>query len=243
MRDDGQLVLGGDEAHVWTARIEYPLPPRQVARWLPLLSGDETDHLEQLWPGAMRAEYLVTRVLCRTTLSRYATVAPQAWRFLADRDGRPAIDLPRAYRALRFNLSHAGGLVACAVRARGEIGVDVEARGKHIGLAVARRYFSAAEVESLLEIAPERRREQILRLWTLKEAYIKAKGRGLSLPLDSFSIGFAPAGITLAADDDASGNRWQLSLHDHEDSHVLALCVLRRQAGAEIDVRFFPAWN
>ena len=126
---------------------------------------------------------------------------PEAWRFSVTGHGKPILANSPSALVPRFNLAHTAGLVACAFSRDFEVGIDVENRQRTVNLDVARRFFAPAEV-AYLEQAPEDRREDIFLLfWTLKEAYIKARGLGLSLPLEQFAftlgdppqIAFAPA--------------------------------------------------
>jgi 4'-phosphopantetheinyl transferase len=242
-------VLGADrtrlnfgDVHVWRVPIERHPAPAFTTHCLSLLDSEETFRLEQLQAGPLYAEYLVTRALCRTTLSRYAGVPPQAWRFSRNQHGRPEIAVPSLRRPLYFSLSHASGFAACAVARHGDVGVDVESRYRgDVNLSIARRYFSPAEYRSLLTAAPDSRSELFLRLWTLKEAYVKATGLGLRLRLNSFSIEVTASGAFLSPTDaDDSIDSWQLSSHCIDDVFLFAVCV-RRHAGHETRIEFFDA--
>jgi 4'-phosphopantetheinyl transferase len=175
-----------------------------------------------------RHQHRVTRALVRCVLSRYAPVAPEAWRFEAGGHGRPQIGAPASARGLRFNLTHTDGLVACLVARDLDIGVDAEDATRIVEyVPLARRFFSAEEaaaVANAAEGAP--RAERFFRTWTLKEAYLKARGLGLSLPLAAFAIRTSGERISIAfepsIDDDPA--RWQfesLAL----GSHLLAVAV------------------
>jgi len=180
-----------------------------------------------LVPGARR-QYLVARALVRTTLSLYAEVPAAAWRFDANRYGRPAVAAPPVGRAIHFNLSHTEGLVACAVSRAAEIGVDVEHLDRDFDLiALAPTVFAPAEVADVARAPPEIRRDRFFSYWTLKESYIKARGMGLSLALDGFcfELGGAVPRIrfTERCPDDAA--RWRFRQYRPTAWHKLAVAV------------------
>ena len=141
-----------------------------------------------------RREYVFAHGLVRAALSRFAPqVAPAAWRFERSRYGRPFISYPRSAERLHFSLSHTDGFVACAVSSCERVGIDVEAIDRPVShLEIARTFFSAAEHADLISLPPAQQRDRFFDLWTFKEAYAKARGLGLQLPLDEFSIHVAP---------------------------------------------------
>jgi 4'-phosphopantetheinyl transferase len=159
-----------------------------------------------------RVEYLATRALVRRALSSYHPVAPAAWQFRTNAYGRPAIDVSSGPAGeLRFNLANHPTLVVCAIRGGAEIGVDVEplTRGAEI-LAIAHTVFAPAELAALRALPEAAQPDRALALWTLKEAYIKARGMGLSLPLDGFALSFDAPGprISFAPTVDDDSARW-----------------------------------
>lgn len=138
-----------------------------------------------------RRAYVAAHALLRHSLSAVMHSDPAGWRFAAGEFGKPYLADPPPECDVRFNLSHSRSQVAVALALGAEVGVDVEAldRAERLDSGIADTYFAADEAAALHAIGDEtRRREQFLRLWTLKEACIKATGRGLSQPLDAFSI-------------------------------------------------------
>jgi 4'-phosphopantetheinyl transferase len=135
--------------------------------------------------------------------------------------------------------------VACAVIRERDIGIDVEnamRRGRH--LKVAERFFGDAELRVIRALAPDRQQRRFLEFWTLKEAYLKARGSGISLPLRGlqFEIGEGPSPrIRIGFDpalvrDDPAG--WQFSLHHPTEIHTLAVAIRRRE-GRDRVIRLF----
>ncbi|QQZ39510.1 4'-phosphopantetheinyl transferase superfamily protein [Pseudomonas sp. SK3(2021)] len=126
-------------------------------------------------------------------MSLYAPgVAPQQWVFASNAWGKPAIVAPGAPMA--FNLSHTEGLVTLALTLENSVGIDVESRQRTTDTDLAERFFSASEVRYLSSLPTAERASAFISLWTLKEAYIKACGQGLSIPLDSFSFDLTTPG-------------------------------------------------
>jgi 4'-phosphopantetheinyl transferase len=218
------LALAPPDVHLWLVRPERAAGPELEEAYRALLSPDEREQHGRFVLEKRRHEFLVTRALVRTVLSRYGAQPPEAWRFARGEHGRPSLDPPGE---LDFNLSNGPGLVACAV-ARVPVGVDLEPyeRAGTI-LSLAPRVLSGAERRALDAIPQAQRADRALSLWTLKEAYLKARGAGLSLPLQeleftveggSVSASFGP----VLADQPA---RWSFRLLDHA-GHRLALATV-----------------
>src|SRR5690349_629399 len=166
---------------VWFAR-ETLLDDAQVAaRFATLLDADERARRDRMAHESGRRQQLLARALQREVLSNWEpSIAPGEWRFTRGAQGRPELAPPFAATGLNFNVAHTAGLVVVAVGRVARLGVDIEALDKRVSLPVARRYFSAREVSALDALAPEARPRRFLRLWTLKEAYLKAVGEGLA---------------------------------------------------------------
>jgi len=218
------------EAHVWYAWVEQCSAPLLLERYRAMLSADERERLGRYVFDYLRREYLLTRALCRTTLSRYADVDPAEWSFCTNRYGRPEIAGPPGMAGLRFNLSNARSLVACVVTRDADAGIDVE-ESCHAGdlLSIAETVFSPFERAQLLALPQALQRQRFFDLWTLKESYIKARGMGLSLPLQQFSFHLdTPAiGIAFAPEMAQDAARWQFALRHLGPGHTLAVSVER----------------
>jgi len=214
------------EAHVWIVRPDAFRCAAQPTACEAVLSAEERARLERLRGEPNRLLYASAHALVRNALSHYASVPPEAWRFAATRRGRPAIVGPAdAPPGLQFNLSHTPGLAACVVTRGCRCGIDVERTDRRRDpLAVARRVLSAPEYADLERQAPERQRERFLVYWTLKEAYAKACGEGLALPLRRTSFRIDGGRIEVAVDckTDAS---WQLTSLQPDPRHLLAVAI------------------
>jgi 4'-phosphopantetheinyl transferase len=231
--------LDSGEVHVWYAWTNRCNDARSLDYFHSLLTAEEERRLERFAFESLRHEYLLTRALCRTCLSRYADVAPEDWSFRVTQYGRPELSLAET-AGLKFNLSNARTLVACAVASRCEVGVDVEELDRHSdSMTVARRVFTPMELRDLYEIRSRgERRRRFFELWTLKESYIKARGLGMSLPLDEFSFDLSGSDIAISFDRSFGDcpRAWQFHLYRPSERHVMAL-ALRNRRHAECIVR------
>lgn len=168
-----------------------------------------------------RHEHLVTRALCRGVLARYVGCAPRELAFRRNAYGRPELAAPGD---LRFNLTNTVALVACAVTRGRDVGVDAEplARADDI-LDIAETVFTSRERAYLASLDLRARREHAARLWTCKEAYMKARGLGMSLPPETFEVD-PVLDLSSLTPDAANAGRWRLSAAVVED-HMMAICI------------------
>jgi 4'-phosphopantetheinyl transferase len=198
-----------------------------LARWRGMLESDEQARADRFHFAQDREVFIAAHALKRKLLSWAGDSPPADWRFIVGQWGKPQIAPALGQARLHFSLSHTRGLVACAVSLDHEIGLDVEASDRAgDGLDIAGRFFAPAELTLLRAAAPDDRPELFARIWTLKEAYIKATGRGLSdFPLDC--IAFEPSGVKFGAalgDDPA---HWQFAQWKPTSRHLLALALRR----------------
>lgn len=207
--------------------------------YLPLLAPGEHERMGRLVFARDRHRFLLTRALVRTMLSRYAAVAPADWQFIANVHGRPEIlNPPAGVPDLRFNISHTDGLIACAVTIGREIGVDVEHVNRRLTQDVAARYFAPSEVAHLRSLPAEAQDRVFFDYWTMKEAYIKARGLGLALPLGDFAFHFSPDGppaITFEPSLPDDPSTWQFQQDWPTSIHRLGLAI--RRTGDDLPVR------
>jgi 4'-phosphopantetheinyl transferase len=160
------------------------------AEWL---SEEEQRRWQCFARAADRTRYLLSRVMMRSVLAQQLqpSRSPQSLIVVQDHHGKPHLQPP----ALQFNLSHTDGLVVLAVSDTMPVGVDVEQTSREVAaLALAQRYFSTREVKALEALDGTAQRELFFAQWTLKEAWLKAKGTGLRVPLDAFAFELGPTG-------------------------------------------------
>jgi 4'-phosphopantetheinyl transferase len=183
--------LRDDEIHVWRCHLATGGSARP--RLVSYLGDDERRRAERFRFERDRNRYVGGRGALRVILACYLQVAPADLAFRYGKQNKPELAPDGCGRFLGFNLSHSDDLAICAVGWNRNIGVDVEKiRADVRGEDLARRYFSAGELQSLLQLAPDRRAEGFFTCWTRKEAYVKARGDGLNIPLDSFDVTLDP---------------------------------------------------
>lgn len=141
-----------------------------------------------------RNRFVAARGVLRELLGQYLQQAPAALEFSYGRHGKPVLAGKEASSGLCFNLSHSAGLAVYAIAKGRNLGIDTEhVRPASAGDDIAQRYFSTREVNDLRTLPPEERVAGFFHCWTRKEAYLKATGMGLQIPLDSFSVSVLPA--------------------------------------------------
>lgn len=222
-----QPTLEPDEAHVWYVRPESVKDGKLLEAYDRLLTREERERMDRFFSPVDRHDYLVTRALIRATLSRYARIGPERWRFRANQTGRPMIIEPRD-SGISFNISHTRGLVACIVALRPQIGIDVEYwRAMPDLLDLAEKYFAPTEIAALRSAQDEVRLKRFLEYWSLKEAYTKARGLGLSVPLSRFSFGIDGEAVQIFCDSEISDlpQGWQFGLRWLRKRHVVAMAL------------------
>lgn len=188
------------ETHIWYILPDEVKSTHLQNHYLNLLSRSEKENVMKIQEGELQKRALLARALVRSTISRYVTqcqIDPQALKFRKNVFGKPELDFQNSSKhclpPLQFNISHSSSLIACGVTMHSPIGIDVEEKTRKIKndiIAFAKRFFSPKEIEVLSAISdPESQRQEFIKLWTLKEAYVKALGRGFSAtPFKTFTI-------------------------------------------------------
>ena len=239
------LKLELNQVDIWLARDPHLRDAPVLDGLSQSLSADEHARVARMHFPEDRNQQLVTRGMVRQVLSLYVPgVAPAGWSFERNTHGRPAISgASEAARDLRFNLAHTPGLVALAVARDAEVGVDVERADKRAPLAVARRYFSAAEVAAMEALPAEDQARRFRRLWTLKESYLKATGTGVAGGLGSMTFHIEPQGVRFERVADAAASRWVFREFQVDGEFLLALAFRSREGDTlpRVNLRQFPA--
>jgi 4'-phosphopantetheinyl transferase len=186
--------LSPAQIHLWHYAIGEPPVAQHLAYAMTLLSDAEKHRCAAFHLERHRTEYALSHAMLRLVLSEYAPVRPEEWQFLKGKWGKPEIRGPALDTPLWFNLSHTDGFAACVAGRVRQLGVDVENMNRMTSCdEMAKHFFAEAEYEYLRNLPPGLQRGAFFRIWTLKEAYIKAEGKGLSIPLDSFHFRFSAA--------------------------------------------------
>ena len=187
-----EMRIEKSEIHLWQLeQTDFELSALQ-GECLAWLTETELKKFQRYQFDRHRKQLLLGRVLMRVALSSYdRSVAPASWNFIHNDYGKPEISKEQNSTSLYFNLSHSVEKVVLAVSRLKDIGIDVECTRKSRRIAaISQRYFSDKEAEELLILSEDQKQSRFYDLWTLKEAYIKACGMGLTIPLQYFSYGF-----------------------------------------------------
>jgi len=193
------------------------------------LTADERARAERFYFRKDREHFIVARGLLRIILGRYLKIDPGQLRFCYSAHGKPSLARGSGGDDLRFNLSHAVELALFAATRGREVGVDIERiRTDFADERVAEQFFSSREVTALRVLPGNMQPQAFFNCWTRKEAYIKARGEGLSLRLDQFEVSLAPgehAALLSTSGDTQESFRWSLRELVTDPGYVAALAV------------------
>jgi len=212
------------------------LPPADVDRWRTLLDQEERSRADRFRFTVDRDHYVAAHAVCRTTLSSVASLQPAEWRFAKGPFGKPEID-PGLGLQLRFSLSHTRGLVAAAVCFKDDLGVDVETCGQMSLPLDAAAFLAPREVAALHPLPDEERLDMLIRLWTLKESFLKANGEGLARDPRSLVFALDPIGIRSGCEGPDDPTSWQFLQWRPTPRHVLAVALHRGACEPAIFIR------
>ena len=211
---------------MWRAALQ--LPSARLEALAPTLSADERERAGRFVFPEHRERFIAARGVLRALLGRYLNRPPEQLEFRYSERGKPALD--RADQdALCFNLSHSRDLALYAVTRQRQVGIDVEwVRADIADEQIAERFFSPAEVQVLKAVPAASRPVAFFTCWTRKEAYLKARGEGITVPLDGFAVSLRPgepAALLSCERDSGEVSRWRLQELDPGAGYAAALCV------------------
>lgn len=228
-------TLTAEEVHVW--RVWLDQEPSMVQAFLKILSPDERVRARKYHFHRDFEHFVIARGVLRDIISRYVNVSSSRIQFLYDQYGKPR--LSSSGMPLCFNLSHSGGVALYAISQVQAVGVDIEYARENISVdEIAERFFSANEVATLRALPSDLRTVAFFNCWTRKEAYIKARGEGLSHPLDRFTVSIIqgePVRL-LATEEPGETSRWTLIELSAGADHIASLAV-------EGKVRMLRQWH
>lgn len=217
---------------VWRVRLSSTTPNETT------LSEDERQRSSRFHFDKDRNRFIIAHASLRDILARYLHCEPQQISFSTNEFGKPF--LPD--HEIEFNLSHSGDYALIAVTRGRSVGVDIEQIRMDIEIEnLASRYFSTGEVFELMGLPPHGRVVGFFNCWTRKEAYVKARGPGLSLPLDGFDVSLAPnepAVLRATRPDPDEATRWSLHSIFVDRDYVGALVI----EGGGLKLRYLN-WN
>jgi len=212
----------------------WSMPTDQVGtpdchRWLAILDRDERKRADRFRFERDRRDFIAAHALLRRMLAFHLGRPASTWQFATGAFGKPAIAESLGMPDIDFNLSHTRDLVAAAVASHGAVGIDVE-KIDHAkaDFDLAPTYFAPTEVEILRRTPPREQEAYFFRLWTLREAYLKAIGTGLGAPFDSFAFTLSPIRINFLTRLDDGPRRWHFEILPTTGAHVLSVAVASR---------------
>jgi len=182
-----KVILKNNEVHVWCSSLT--LKPEILNKLRLILSTDEIERADRFHSQKDQFGFIAGRGILRSILGYYLQIEPSEIRFTYNTHGKPSIANITEASGLNFNISHSHELALYALtRGRG-IGIDIERLRSNLSFErIAKRFFPPAEFEKLRSLPPEEFVEGFFNFWTCKEAYIKAIGKGLSIPLNQFAV-------------------------------------------------------
>ena len=211
-----------------------------------LLSDEERARGQSYLMDRLREQFFLTRALVRRALSRHSSIPPAVWRFTANPYGRPMISGPAGAPRLNFNLAHADGLVACVVSTRDEVGVDAEVVDRTTeATLIAEQNFCPLETADLKSLSGPLRRDRFFQYWTLKEAYVKARGLGLSMNLNGFSFELKdgqPIRVRFDPPAEEEASAWHFFQLRPTGRHIVAVAC-RASSPPELKIERLHKWE
>jgi 4'-phosphopantetheinyl transferase len=222
-----KLSLKQNEIHVW--RADLNVSQHLLNTLEDTLEKKERDRANRFHFEQDRHHFIAARGILRVILGRYLNLGPKRLKFIYTPHGKPSILNETDYGYLKFNLSHSHGFALYAVTIGREVGIDIERVRANLSFEkIAKRFFSPLEFETLVSLPPSERIQGFFNCWTRKEAYIKAVGEGLSIPLDQFDVTLRPsdeAKIISIKGDAALASNWSLHSLTPAPGYVGALAV------------------
>ena len=212
--------LGDADVHVWQASLD--ISAARLDRFRRLLSPEELGRAERFRISLVRDRFVAARAMLRVLLGNYVDKAPERLEFCYGDHGKPGL----SENQVSFNISHCGELCLFAFALQRQVGVDIEHLGRKASIdRIARRFFAFEEIASVIEAPDHGKVRVFFEIWTRKEAYLKSRGVGISVPLDSFALTSGPEAMIIRDDSDTdAGSKWLLRTVDAGSEFAAAIC-------------------
>lgn len=232
-----------NEVHVWLARVGWP--SKHILALTDILSSEERQKAERFHFQVDGERHVIGRALVQIVIGRLLDRSPDNLHFCYNDFGKPCISRDANRCGLQFNVSHSGDLILVALAANREIGVDVERVRRHLDIAgIAGLFFSSRERADLAALPIGQRHDAFFRCWSQKEAFLKARGDGLSLPLGCFDVSLRPGEYSALLEtrpDPVEASRWVIRELDVGPGHKAALAV--EGAGWRLKTMQWRPWS
>ncbi len=216
----------GDETHLWRIHLK---PESADTQFSPaVLSPDERRRAEKYHFEKDRKQFANARAALREVLSRYLDLTPNQVEFSYNRYGKPELKIEKSGDFPVFSFSRSREIALCAVTRKCKIGVDIEFINEDSANAeIAERFFSPDEIAALEKTPDNLKTAAFFSCWTRKEAFVKAVGKGLSYPLQNFSVSVKPEETAplLTVNDDRENSGWSLISFSPNPEYAAALAI------------------
>ena len=234
--------LQHESVHVWYLNVKNFSPNSNLEHYINQLSSNEQEQRLKFYFEKDRHRFLLTRYLIRNILSWYfPEIKPTQWSFSKNAYGRPYVLSPRLIEGFNFNISHTQNIIVCSISIWDTVGIDIElvqTQSQHF--EIAKHYFSQTETEFLRNLERKEQRNFFYRFWTLKEAFVKAEGKGLSIDLDKFWFTLSDKLIHFDCDITLNIEKQKYffaqtswSLEDSEERYEIALALKSKKSRIE----------
>lgn len=219
-----------DNVDIWITNIDEGIDADLLREYGDILSTEEITKMRALPSQEVRARYLITRAMVRCVLSRYTNIHPSEWKFSATPYGRPVVASSWGLSSpLSFNVAHSENLIALVVATERDVGIDIERIARNVdSIELARCFYFPVEAADISSRIEPYRSYRFMEYWTLKEAYVKACGLGLSVPFDHFSFDLSQHRKIvhhIHSVDLDTYPRCAFKQYSIENYHLLAVCI------------------
>ncbi len=227
------IRIDRESVHIWLVDTDKLEHNQKVLS--DILSIDEIERVNKFVFDKDKKQQIISRGILRLLLSRYINLGPESIRFSTIKKGKPILNHSE-YQNIKFNLSHSGKYIVYAIAGNREVGIDIEYM-KDINDfdQIIERFSSKKEAKEYLELPIEIRKRAFFTWWTRKEAFIKALGEGLYMPLDQFSVSPNPniKSTIEIHNGSINGGQWVLEDVDIEDSNYVSTIVFNNENSDE----------
>ena len=212
MASSVRAILTQGSRQVYALRLSLQADDKILSQFQKTLPAEEAAKAARFRFDYLRRRFIITRASLRIILANYLHTAPSEVQFSYGSNWKPHVENPDG---LHFNTSHSGDLALLAFALHCRIGVDIEyIRSVPDSLDIARRFFHPQEIADLESLSPSEREQAFFLCWTRKEAYVKASGDGLSMPLNGFRVTLQPGNVVQPLPFPSIGEETTWTMHD-----------------------------
>ena len=240
---DSNLCLTPEEVHIWCAHLD--LSTTETEKLIKILSKDEREKAEKFRFEELRNHFIVARGRLRQLLATYLNISAEEVKFKYSDRGKPQLANSPNHNSLKFNISHSHNLALYAFTNQERVGIDLEYfRSMNNAANIARRFFSHREYELIASLEGNKQQQVFLQIWTIKEAYLKATGEGLSGSIDAVEVCFRdnePMGLAAIRGDSQLAADWLV--HSFTPAHKFIATVAIESTFNKIQQKQLKFWT